>query len=59
MSEIKLSPDYWDCECEKHFIHPRSDERCPICGADQEDMPDSRVNEIGLPKTMYSQRVKP
>lgn len=44
--EIKTTENYWDCECEKDFIHPKSQKECSICGAITEEQPDSRVNEV-------------
>jgi len=46
MDDIELTDEYWDCECEKNFIHLRSQESCPVCKAEQEDQPDSRVSEV-------------
>lgn len=46
MDDIELTDEYWDCECEKDFIHLRSQESCPVCKAEQEDQPDSRVLEV-------------
>lgn len=46
MDDIELTDEYWDCECEKGFIHRRSQESCPVCKAEQEDQPDSRVSEV-------------
>jgi hypothetical protein len=46
MSEIQINPNFWDCECEKNYIHPKTQKECAICGAKSEDMPDSRQNEI-------------
>ena len=46
MDDIELTGEYWDCECEKDFIHLRSQESCPICKAEQEDQPDSRATEV-------------
>ena len=45
---IKTDGRYWDCDCEKHYIHLKTDELvCPVCRAREEDgYPDSRVNEI-------------
>lgn len=41
------SPNYWDCECPKgDYIHPKSVKSCSKCGAEQDEQPDSRVNEI-------------
>ena len=52
ISEIILSPDYWDCECpdEKGYIHPISEKECLHCGARQEDCPEARENEVANPK---------
>ncbi|QTA80667.1 Uncharacterized protein dnl_29780 [Desulfonema limicola] len=46
VGDIELTNEYWDCECEKDYIHLRSQEFCPICKAVQEDQPGSRVSEI-------------
>ncbi len=40
------NPNFWDCECEKNHIHPKSLKICPICKSDQEEMPDSIRTEI-------------
>lgn len=47
-NEIVTNDLYWDCECDAHYIHPKSDWNCPRCGVDQTDMPDSRVDEITI-----------
>ena len=46
MDDIELTDKYWDCECEKDYIHLRLQESCPICKAESEDQPDSRVPEV-------------
>ncbi len=46
MDDITLTDEYWDCECEKDFIHLRLQESCPVCKAESEDQPDSRVQEV-------------
>ena len=39
--------DYWDCECEKHYIHAKAKgDYCPICEMVEYEMPDSRIIEI-------------
>lgn len=51
--DCATSPNYWDCECESHFINRKTDRlKCEKCGTAADDMPDSRINEIGLPNTM-------
>jgi hypothetical protein len=46
MGDIELTDEYWDCECEKEYIHLRSQEICPICKTEQEEQPNSRVIEV-------------
>lgn len=43
---IQLTDKFWDCECEKDYIHPCREDKCPICGAEREMQPDSHVNEV-------------
>lgn len=45
-SVVKTTEDYWDCDCERNFIHPKSCKSCPVCGAEKDEHPDSRVNEV-------------
>lgn len=40
------NPNYWDCECEENYIHPKGEQRCAVCGEWQVDMPDSHATEI-------------
>ncbi len=52
--DIILVPNFWDCNCEKGFIHPKSEPTCLLCGAELLDEdgndnghhPDSRIGEI-------------
>lgn len=46
-------PDYWDCECATNYIRPKqslgadqSKFECPLCGAREDDQPDSRADEV-------------
>lgn len=41
-----LTPDFWDCECQQHFIHYKEINKCNQCGAERENQPDSNVSEI-------------
>lgn len=43
---VKLTDEYWDCECEKNFIHPRSEDVCTVCEAQRENQPNSHVTEV-------------
>lgn len=54
---IILNEKYWDCECEGHYIHAKADRLvCPVCGAEEENQPDSRENELTLPNTLFNQK---
>jgi hypothetical protein len=44
--DIITTDQYWDCECEHNFIHPKECPICFKCGAIKEEQPDSRVNEV-------------
>ena len=46
MDDIELTDEYWDCECEKDYIHLRLQDSCPVCKAESEDQPASRVPEV-------------
>ena len=37
---------YWDCECEDDYIRASGSGPCPRCGCEQDEMPDSRINEM-------------
>lgn len=45
-SAIETTPDFWDCECEHHFIHHYTENECPYCGSIREAQPDSRIDEV-------------
>lgn len=53
IAEVAVTPDYWDCECEDHFIHPKDCEKCLVCGAIRNEQPDSRVNEVRMMNKVY------
>jgi len=44
--ENLFSEDFFDCECETHYIHSKDDDNCIKCGANKEDQPDSIMAEI-------------
>lgn len=46
VGDILLNLDYWDCECKHNFIHPISQQRCNVCGSEQEESPSSREKEV-------------
>ena len=39
-------PDYWDCECEHNYIHPKDEDECKVCGSLWEEQPESRTSEV-------------
>ncbi len=50
-SRVDTTPLYWDCECEKNYIHrkdsrPQEQQFCERCGMSASDCPDSRVTEV-------------
>lgn len=38
--------DFWDCECDTEYIHTKQISECSVCGAKQEDQPDSFKSEV-------------
>ena len=40
------TPVFWNCECNKGYIHPASETECYACMAQRDDSPDSRIDEI-------------
>jgi len=42
----KTTLEYWDCECEQGYIHPKTESRCAACEATQEHQPDSIIREV-------------
>lgn len=45
-SAIQLTSEYWDCECDNNYIHPKSQKTCEICKSWQESQPNSTVSEV-------------
>ena len=56
---IITDENYWDCECEKRYIHFKKDRLiCPICKVEEDDgQPDSRVNEM-IEENFYNKKEK-
>ena len=49
IKDIQTTENYWDCECvgtPEEYIHPKSQTMCTECKQHQDDMPDSRMNEV-------------
>ena len=49
INDIQTTENYWDCECvgmPDEYIHPKSQLLCIECGQHQDDMPDSRIDEV-------------
>ena len=51
---IETTEEYWDCECDKDYIHPKNESFCLKCGTTAEDSPDSRIEEVQLINTTQS-----
>jgi hypothetical protein len=44
---VKTLDTHWDCECKERYIHSKADRTtCPVCGTEEADSPDSRINEM-------------
>ena len=41
-----INQSYWDCECEKNYIHPKTHAMCPYCGTWADEQPDSIAEEV-------------
>lgn len=46
IGNVQVTPDYWDCECLKNYIHSKHDHECRECGYRYDEQPDSHVNEL-------------
>jgi len=44
--KVLTTEKYWDCECRRNYIHPKSEWQCERCGAQRDKQPDSRINEV-------------
>jgi hypothetical protein len=56
-NQVKTTPKYWDCECKKDYIHPKTQLTCAKCGAGADEQPDSRVDEVRAWKKSIKYRV--
>jgi|TARA_R110000765_G_scaffold392156_1_gene485279 hypothetical protein len=45
----ETTPEFWDCECEKDYVHSKTEPICDVCGTLSTDQPDSRLYEIPQP----------
>ena len=47
-TSTSTTEDYWDCECETDYIHPKTESSCPRCGVNEREdrMPDSHIVEV-------------
>ena len=44
---VRTHDDYWDCGCDRNYIHEKAVTLvCEKCGYEEDDSPDSRVNEV-------------
>jgi hypothetical protein len=44
--EVRCNPYFWDCLCEKNYIHSKIENECAVCGAKRENMPFSLADEV-------------
>jgi hypothetical protein len=44
--DIVTTSEYWDCACEKEYIHVSEEKQCNICGLTREQGSDAIVKEI-------------
>ena len=45
-TDFCTNQNYWDCECEKKYIHHKSVKSCDLCNTSENEQPDSAENEI-------------
>lgn len=43
---ITFNENYWNCECERNYIHPKTQKYCNLCNVDVEGQPDSKTDEV-------------
>jgi len=46
IGDVTLINEFWDCECEHNYIQPKSRLACPVCGATQDEQPDSHLDVV-------------
>lgn len=60
IGDVTTDTRFWDCECEENYINLKAEQtECTLCGAKDEDQPDSRVNEIMNMGLYFSQLPSP
>ncbi len=45
-NDCETTEKYWDCECDLDYIKPKTLFVCPVCGWNQTECPDSRLDEV-------------
>ena len=48
---------FWDCECELDYIHSCMEDVCPVCKAERDEAPDTRVDEVFKHSTDLDRRL--
>ena len=48
---------FWDCECERDYIHSCTEQSCPVCKTERDDAPDARVDEVFKHSTNLDRRL--
>jgi len=61
MYKQSTTPKYWDCDCDDNYIHPKTEQVCKTCGADNSmaDYPDSLIEEVIKFDLEKSPEIKP
>lgn len=39
-------PDYWDCVCEKDYVHKKEELICTMCHATREESPNAFLDDV-------------
>lgn len=58
VNQFPTTEQFWDCECEVNYIHPKSVLVCPRCKAQRDERPDSRMNEVFSQMMAYPETAK-
>lgn len=53
----QTTPLFWDCDCKNNYIHSKQIRVCPICGAHEDERPDSIISEVVDHLTTLAQEV--
>lgn len=43
---VACNENFWDCECQRDYIHPATEASCPCCQAAFVESPPAREDEV-------------